>query len=128
MQGMAQLPDDTFDDQYKELCRKLFDEIEEKKTHYKRLEEASKKRWKDEMEAKRIKDHYRLLTEDEWESTRGERVSSWKAWSTKKDKSNVIGTKKSSGFLRPPPHRPEERTKDNPAPSKREVESVRRLW
>lgn len=124
--GLAQLPDETFEDQYRDLCKKLFEEIEEKKSHYKRLEEASKKRWKDELEAKRLKDHYRMLTEDEWESTRGERVSSWKKWSETKKSSNMVGTKKSSGFLRPPAHKMEERSKDNPA--NREVESVKRLW
>ena len=69
-----------------------------------------------------------MLTEDEWESTRGERVNSWKAWSDNKTKSNVVGTKKSSGYLRPPAVKMEERAKDNPAPQKRDVESVKRLW
>jgi hypothetical protein len=44
--GLSVLPDETFDDQYKDLCKKLFQEIEEKKEHYSRLEEASKKRYK----------------------------------------------------------------------------------
>jgi hypothetical protein len=32
--GLAPLPSDTFEDQYQELCKKLFADIEEKKEHY----------------------------------------------------------------------------------------------
>ena len=49
----------------------------EKKHHYKRLEEAAKNRYRDELEARRTRDHYKLLTEEEWEASRSERVNSW---------------------------------------------------
>ena len=71
------VPEDTFDDEYHELCTKLFDEIEEKKHHYKRLEEAAKNRYRDELESRRTRDHYKLLTEEEWEASRADRVNSW---------------------------------------------------
>jgi len=49
------------------------------------------------------------LTEDEWETSRGERVSSWRDFTKKNDKSNMIGTKKSTGLIRPPIVKAEER-------------------
>jgi hypothetical protein len=61
------------------------------------------------MESRRIKEHYRQLTEDEWESSRTERVSSWRDFTKKNDKSNMLGTKKSTGLIRPPLTKPEER-------------------
>jgi hypothetical protein len=61
------------------------------------------------MESRRIKEHYRQLTEDEWESSRTERVSSWRDFTKKNDKSNMLGTKKSTGLIRPPQTKPEER-------------------
>ena len=109
--GLGALPSDTFEDQYKELCKKLFGEIEEKKEHYKRLEDATKKRYRDDLEERVLKEQFRVLTEEEWETTRQERVSCWKTWSNRKAHNNVVGTRKSSGFLRPPPVKPEERTK-----------------
>jgi DnaJ family protein C protein 8 len=75
--GQDPVPEDTFEDEYRDLCTKLFDEIEEKKHHYKRLEEAAKNRYRDELEARRTRDHYKLLTEEEWEASRSERVNSW---------------------------------------------------
>jgi DnaJ family protein C protein 8 len=32
--GLSALPHNTFEEQYQELCKKLFQEIEEKKEHY----------------------------------------------------------------------------------------------
>lgn len=37
---LPQLPDDTFDSDYKVTLKKIFDEIEEKKLHMARLEES----------------------------------------------------------------------------------------
>ena len=34
---MPLFPDDTMDAEYKEMCKKLFDEIEDRRNHYIRL-------------------------------------------------------------------------------------------
>jgi hypothetical protein len=54
--GLGPLPNETFEDQYQDLCKKLFNDIEEKKEHYKRLEDAQKKRYRDEMEERKLKE------------------------------------------------------------------------
>lgn len=49
---------------------------------------------------------YKVLTEDEWESSRDGRVSNWRNFSSKKA---VIGSKKSDKSIKPPPTKMEER-------------------
>lgn len=41
---MPLLPEDTFEIEYKEACQKLFEEIEERRNHYIRLEESQKQK------------------------------------------------------------------------------------
>ena len=48
--GIPALPDDTFYPEYKANCRKIFDEIEDKKAHYLRLEEGAKRRRQEETQ------------------------------------------------------------------------------
>ena len=37
--GFEELPESTFEPQYKEMCKKLLDEIEERRQHYLKMEE-----------------------------------------------------------------------------------------
>ena len=60
------------------------------------------------------------MTEDEWETSRPRRVDSWRDFAKKNDKSNVVNTKKSTGLIRPPTVKAEERLSSNPAPLYRE--------
>ena len=122
------MPEETFEEQYQELCRKLFEEIEEKKNHYKRLEEASKNRYRDELESRRMKDQYRIVTEEEWETSRHERVNSWKSWSEKIKKTEKVGAKKVDKSFKPPSVKPEERNQRNPPPAYNDIEPIKRLW
>lgn len=39
-QGLVELPQDTFDSQFKEILKKIFDEIEEKKMHLAKLQQS----------------------------------------------------------------------------------------
>jgi len=68
--GLVELPEDTFEGQYKEMCNKLFDEIEERKNHYQRTEESQRKRQHEELEEKKIKEQIRQMTEEEWEKNK----------------------------------------------------------
>lgn len=42
---MPFLPNDTFETEYKEMCKKLFDEIEERRNHFIKLEESQKQKF-----------------------------------------------------------------------------------
>ena len=42
--GLTDLPTSTFEFEYKEMCKKLFDEIQERRMHYLRMEEAKRLR------------------------------------------------------------------------------------
>jgi DnaJ family protein C protein 8 len=60
------LPPDTFQTQYQETCKKIFQEIEDKKNQVIRLQQSNYTRKMDELETKRMVEQYRILTEDEW--------------------------------------------------------------
>lgn len=53
----------------------------------------------EEQENKKLIEQYRILTEDEWEKTRDERVGNWRKYVEKK---NVIGSKKSDKSIHAP--------------------------
>ena len=56
-------------------CKKIFDEIEEKKNHYIRLEQGAQRRRAEEVELLTLKEQYRILTQEEWERTQDERIN-----------------------------------------------------
>ena len=56
-------------------------------------------------------DQYRIYTEDEWETTRDQRINNWRFFS-KKDR--VIGTKRSDNHMRPPEIKQEARPASAP--------------
>lgn len=60
------MPPDTFQTQYQETCKKIFQEIEDKKNQVIRLQQSNYTRKMDELETKRMVEQYRILTEDEW--------------------------------------------------------------
>jgi len=109
--GLVELPEDTFENQYKEMCQKLFDEIEERKNHYQRTEESQKKRQHEEMEEKKIKEQIRQMTEEEWEKTREDRVKNWRDFAGKKC---VIGTRNSNHQIKAPQVKMEDRPPSAP--------------
>eukprot|EP00828_Plagiopyla_frontata_P027915 TRINITY_DN3619_c0_g1_i1.p2 TRINITY_DN3619_c0_g1~~TRINITY_DN3619_c0_g1_i1.p2 ORF type:complete len:152 (-),score=33.78 TRINITY_DN3619_c0_g1_i1:87-542(-) len=106
-QGQPLLPEDTFDHEVKLMEKRLFDDIEERKLHFMRLEESQKQRKQEEAEERKLKEQYRQLSEEEWEKTRDQRVSNWRKFS--KNSTTVIGTKKSRKEIRAPSVRMEER-------------------
>lgn len=69
------------------------------------------------------------MTEEEWETSRHERVNSWKSWAEKTKKVPAVGAKKINKSFKPPPVIPEERNHRNPAPAYRDdIEPIKRLW
>ena len=75
MIGQPPLPEDTFKIQYKANCDLLFDEIEEKRNHYIRLEQGARRRRQEEIELLTLKQQYKILTEEEWVKSREERIT-----------------------------------------------------
>eukprot|EP01016_Furgasonia_blochmanni_P047808 TRINITY_DN705_c0_g2_i1.p1 TRINITY_DN705_c0_g2~~TRINITY_DN705_c0_g2_i1.p1 ORF type:complete len:220 (-),score=59.30 TRINITY_DN705_c0_g2_i1:755-1414(-) len=109
--GLPELPEETFELQYREMCKKLFDEIEERKQHYMRTEESQRQRQREEQEIKVMKEKIRQMTEEEWETSREQRVDNWRKFSSQK---SVIGTKKSNKQIRAPQVKMEERPPSAP--------------
>jgi len=109
--GLTDLPEDTFELQYKEMCQKLFDEIEERKNHILRTEESQKKRQREEAEEKKMREQIRQMTEEEWEKTREDRVKNWREFAGKK---SVIGTRNSNHQIKAPQTKMEDRPASAP--------------
>jgi hypothetical protein len=76
-----------------------------------------------------MKDQYRIVTEEEWETSRYERVNSWKSWGEKTKNDCKPGVKKVNKSFKAPTVKPEERTFRNPPPAyKDDIEPFKRLW
>ena len=95
--SMAGLPGDTFMQEYKANCRRIFDEIEDKKSHYLRLEEGAKRRRQEETQLLILKEQFRILTEEEWEKSRDDRINKWRNFSSRKGR---VGSKGTNGAIR----------------------------
>lgn len=78
--------------QYKTNCKKIFDEIEDKRNHLVRMEENSKKRRLHTLELLSLKQQHKVLTEEEWERTRDTRIAKWKKFQFNKKKIGSKGT------------------------------------
>ena len=96
--GLPLLPEDTFYHDYKINCRRLFQEIDDKKAHLFKMDEMSRLKKNQELEIMALKEHYKILTEEEWDKTRSDRVNKWQNF---KKKANKIGSKTSDGSIRP---------------------------
>jgi DnaJ family protein C protein 8 len=100
--GLSRLPEDTFETDFNLNCRRVFDEIEDKKNHLLKMDQNTVKRRNQELELLSLKEHYKVLTEEEWERTRDNRIKKWKFF---QQKGNKIGTKGSDGSIRLPKKR-----------------------
>ena len=95
--GLERLPDDTFDADYQSNCRRLFDEIDEKKNQLIRMEEMTRLQRNEKLEMMAMKEQYRRMTEEEWDRTREKRIKKWKTFQKKSDK---IGNKGYDGRIK----------------------------
>ena len=66
------------------MCKQLFEEIEERKHYFERLDAAYKRKKRNEAEKKLISEE--IVQEDmkAWEENREQRVQSWRQFSQKK--------------------------------------------
>jgi DnaJ family protein C protein 8 len=109
--GLSELPEETFEAEWKETLTRLFFEVEERRAHYTRLSEAQRQRKEEQLHEEWMKEQIRVLTDEQWENSRDERVKKWREYSSKK---HILGTKSSSHEIRPPPVIPEERPPSAP--------------
>jgi len=105
--GRDPLPDETFNIEVQDMCKKLFEEIEERKQHFERLDSAYKRKKRVEVETNKAKEE--ILKEDmkAWDDNRDNRVNAWRSFTDKKVK---IEKKKKTHFgIKAPQTRMEER-------------------
>ena len=100
--GLPLLPEDTFEVDFRLNCRRLFDEIEDKKNQLLKMDENAVKRRNQDLELLGLKEHYKVLTEEEWDRTRDTRIKKWKFF---QQKGNKVGSRGSDGSIRLPKKR-----------------------
>lgn len=89
--GCNPLPIDTFELEYKNNCKEIYKEINEKKEKIEKIEESKRRIMENELNLISLKEHYKLLNEEEWEKGRKERIDKWKNFKSKK---SVLNTNK----------------------------------
>lgn len=88
------------------MMRKIIDEIEERKQYSEKMEQANKKREREEIETARMKEELERQQNKEWETYRDKRVKNWNRFRERV----MSGKKKSKYETKPPKYKAEERT------------------
>lgn len=107
--GLDPLPTDNFNTEVLDLCKRLFEEIEQKKKHYQDLERSYRQRQAKNAEYKRFQEEIQQEDQAAWEAGREQRVNNWRVW---RDKTAHAGMGKKKGFyggIKAPKTRMEER-------------------
>ena len=106
-QGLEPLPLETVSQEVQNMCKQLFEEIEERKHYFERLDAAYKRKKRHETEKKAITEE--IMQEDmkAWEENREQRVTSWRQFSSKKARTEK--KKKMKFGVHAPPLKAEER-------------------
>ena len=97
--GLERLPEGTFMSDFAVNSKRIFEDIEDKKNHLLKMEKNVNERRNHEIELYGLKEQYKLVTEEEWEKTREQRIKKWKDF---KDRGNKVGTRGSDGSVRLP--------------------------
>ena len=79
--GLEVLPEETFNLEVQNMCKQLFEEIEERKHYFERLDAAYKRKKRHEAEKQAAAEE--IIQEDmkAWEENREKRVASWRSFS-----------------------------------------------
>ena len=109
---MASYGHDNFNFDVQNMCKKLFEEIEERKKHFERIELCQKKRMRDEQERRKIIQDIETQDRQDWEANRDNRVKTWRTF--QKNKSTTAGKKRGRIEIRAPAVRMEERPASAP--------------
>mmetsp|Transcript_26326 Transcript_26326/g.30444 ORF Transcript_26326/g.30444 Transcript_26326/m.30444 type:complete len:170 (-) Transcript_26326:32-541(-) len=92
-EGKELLPQDTFNIDVQTMCQKLFDQIEENKEYYERVEQIRRKRMHKDIERRKIAKEIEKEDERAWEENRDKRVKKWRKFIHAK-----TGTRNKQGF------------------------------
>ncbi len=103
--GLNFLPQDTFDDEVREMMKVIIQEIEDKKAYSEKMKFAYKKRERDLEEAEKEKEEREMKKKKEWDNYRDKRVKNWNRFKAK--------PKRSKYELKPPSYKTEERNEEN---------------
>ena len=84
--GLELLPEDTINSEVQKMCKQLFEEIEERKQHFERLDHAYKRKKRYEGEKTKVTEE--IIKEDikAWEDNRDKRVENWRDFTDKKSR------------------------------------------
>ena len=96
--GQPPLPKETFDTDLKSMVKKIIDEIDERKVHSEKMENAHKKRERDEDDYRKMQEEYEKQVSKEWESSRDKRVKNWNKFQNK-----ILACKKKGKYETKPP-------------------------
>ena len=97
LKNLPLLPEDTFEFDLKINCRRLFNEIEDKKNQLLKMDEDLRKSRNQKLQVLALKEHYKLLTNEEWDKNRTKRINKWKKF---KNRNNKIGSRNSDHSIR----------------------------
>ena len=85
--GLKFLPQDTFDDEVRDMMKTIIQEIEDKKAYSEKMKFAYKKRERDLEEAEKEKEQQELKKKKEWDNYRDKRVKNWNRFKAKPKRS-----------------------------------------
>lgn len=77
-EGKALLPEDTFNIDVQTMCQKLFDQIEDSKKFYDKVEIIKRKRMHKDLETRKLAKEVEKEVEREWEDNRDKRAKDWR--------------------------------------------------
>jgi hypothetical protein len=106
--GQPPLSQDNLEIEIKQTVKKIIDEIEERRLHTEKLENAYKKRHREEEDLRKMQEEYEKHTNKEWESFRDKRVKNWNRFKEK----ITSGKRRGKYETKPPKSKMEERTDD----------------
>ena len=94
---LDKLPEETFQTDFQLNSRRVFEEIEDKKNQLKKMDHHTTSKRIQDLELMGLKEQYRVLTDEEWDKTREQRIKKWKSF---KQKDNRIGSRNTDGSIR----------------------------
>lgn len=83
---LPKLPESTLNVEIQEMCKKLFERLEEKKKNFERLDKAYKQQQVVLQKVEKAKDEVLRDDAQEWEANREKRVQNWRDFKNKKSK------------------------------------------
>ncbi len=103
--GLPPISNESFEADLKITTKKIIDELEERKTHSEKMDNAHRKLEREEEDFRKMKEEIEKNTTKEWESYRDKRVKNWSKFQSK----ILNGKRRGKYETRPPKYKMEER-------------------